>query len=113
MICRAFLIILFIVVIGFASAFSIILEDRGARFNCNESDPIVQEICENKFGGSGAFSSPIDSLRSAFSYMLGGFDFEDLNDGPLPVLLLFIWALFMFIVVIILFNILIAIISER
>jgi Ion transport protein len=87
---RTFLLILATVLCGFANAFFVIL--RKAPFN--------------------SYSTPYTAIRSSFSYMLGGYDLEELDASPTPIMLSILWAAFMMIVSIVLLNVLIAIISD-
>jgi Ion transport protein len=87
---RTFLLILAIVVMGFANAFYVILSK----------------------GPTSSYGTPFLAVRSSFSYMLGGYDLEELDDSRTPVVLSIFWAVFMVIVAIVLLNVLIAIISS-
>jgi Polycystin cation channel len=82
--------ILAIVVVGFANAFYVILSK----------------------GPSTIYSTPYYSVRSAFAYMLGGYDLSELDDGPAPIVSSLLWVVFMIIVAVVLLNVLIAIISD-
>jgi len=89
---RIFLIILFVVVIGFGNAFYVI--------NGGKGDDLE------------AFRSITHSLRTAISYCLGTFELQDLDNSLYPALMTVLWLVFMVVVAIILLNLLIAIISE-
>ncbi|CAM9113723.1 unnamed protein product [Chrysoparadoxa australica] len=97
---RTFLLLLLIVLAGFANAFFLILatgNHQGA-----EEDP----------EGGGSFSTGVRSLRDAYAQMLGDFDLEEMDSGPTPVYLSLLWVTFMMVVAVILLNVLIAIISD-
>jgi peptidoglycan hydrolase CwlO-like protein len=87
---RTFLLILAIVVVGFANAFYAILSK----------------------GPTSNYSTLYLAVRTSFSCMLGGYDLEELDDSTTPVVLSIFWAVFMVIVAIVLLNVLIAIISD-
>jgi Ion transport protein len=87
---RTFLLILAVVVVGFANAFYVILSKTP----------------------HGSYSTPYIAVRSSFSYMLGGYDLDELDASPTPVVLSLLWTVFMIIVSVVLLNVLIAIISD-
>ncbi|KAG5189053.1 Ion transport protein-domain-containing protein, partial [Tribonema minus] len=113
---RTFLVILLVVVVGFANAFYAILGRALTEQECDEkSTSTARASCYEKLaaGPSPSFSSPWKAVRSSLSYMLGGYDLDELDAGSAPVLLSLLWLACMLLVTIILLNVLIAIISER
>jgi Ion transport protein len=89
---RPFILVLAIVVLGFATAFYTILSVNGS------DDPLN-------------YSSPQTALRSSFAYMLGDYELAVLDAGSPQVILSLLWVVFSVIVSILLLNLLIAIIS--
>jgi Ion transport protein len=95
---RAFMLVLAIVVVGFATAFySVLNTDKASSNNASV-------LKYNTVG---------NALRTSFSYMLGTYELAVLDVGPSDVMLSILWAVFSVIVSILLLNILIAIISHN
>jgi Ion transport protein len=93
---RAFMLVLAIVILGFATAFYSILDtDKASSNNASVS----------KYNTVG------NALRASFSYMLGTYELAVLDAGPSDVMLSILWAVFSVIVTILLLNVLIANIS--
>jgi Ion transport protein len=91
-----FMIVLAIVILGFATAFYSILDTDKASSN----------------NASALKYNTVDAaLRTSFSYMLGSYELVVLDAGPSDVMLSILWAVFSVIVSILLLNLLIAIIS--
>jgi archaellum component FlaC len=93
---RSFMLVLAIVVVGFATAFYSVLHTD------NASSSIDSAL---------KYNTVADALRTSFSYMLGTYELAVLDAGPSDVMLSILWAVFSVIVSILLLNLLIAIIS--
>jgi transient receptor potential cation channel subfamily V member 6 len=91
---RAFMLVLVIVVLGFASAFYAMLS------NTESNKPL-------------SYSHPDMAVRTAFAYMLGTYELSVLDAGPSQVMLSILWVIFCVIVPILLLNLLIAVMSEQ
>jgi Ion transport protein len=89
---RAFMVVLAVVVTGFATAFYSILSVK------DSDDPLN-------------YSYPHMAVRTSFAYMLGNYELAVLDVGPSQVMLSILWIVFSVIVSILLLNLLIAIIS--
>jgi Ion transport protein len=95
---RAFMLVLAVVVVGFATAFYSVLSTDKA------SSSIDSTLKYNTVDAA---------LRTSFAYMLGTYELAVLDAGPSDVMLSILWAVFSVIVSILLLNLLIAIISNN
>jgi Ion transport protein len=96
---KSFMLVLAIVVVGFATAFYSILDTD--KVSSSTDDTAL------KYNTVGA------ALRTSFAYMLGDYELAVLDAGPSDVMLSILWVVFTVIVTILLLNILIAIISYK
>eukprot|EP00953_Heterococcus_sp_UTEX-ZZ885_P018953 10587-Heterococcus_DN1.PRE.1 len=94
---RAFMLVLAVVVIGFATAFYSILDTDKTSSNIHDT--------------ALKYNTVDAALRTSFAYMLGDYELAVLDAGPSDVMLSILWVVFSVIVSILLLNLLIAIIS--
>jgi Ion transport protein len=93
---KSFMLVLAIVVVGFATAFYTILDT-------DETSSSIDSALK--------YNTVDAALRTSFAYMLGDYELAVLDAGPSDVMLSILWVVFTVIVTILLLNILIAIIS--
>ena len=108
---RSFMAVLGFVMLGFGQAIFMLIagNDNGA-YDCEYDDEVVCGIGEYEtIENESKFATVTSTLQTLYMMMLGDFNPEHFNGDYLPLALGF---LFMFIVVIIMLNVLIAIVSD-
>jgi Ion transport protein len=97
---RAFMLVLTIVLIGFANAFYTILRTKTYHDTPHEES-------------EGSYSTVYLSLRSVIMYVFAGYNLDELDKGPLKTQLSILLVVFVVIVSVVLLNVLIGIIVNK
>ena len=108
---RSFMFVLGCVIFGFGQAIFMILSGTGgSSYDCEQDNEVICGIGEyESIDNESKFATVRSSLETLYMMMLGDFSPEQFREEQFP---LFLGFLFMFIVVVIMLNVLIAIISD-
>ncbi|KAG5192505.1 hypothetical protein JKP88DRAFT_284329 [Tribonema minus] len=110
---RLILLILLVVLLGFANAFYVILKhpDHPPSACAAETDAALKQLCEGAEPPPGSFSTMWRSVRSVMAYVFGDFDLNELDEGPTPALLSCLWFLLMVLAPVLLLKIIITLLG--
>eukprot|EP00210_Caulerpa_lentillifera_P008054 g7691.t1 len=112
--CLPFLMLSGIILVGFSLALFTLFQQSLHQENSNEHDVEEVDCCESTLDKINAsFGTPIMAMLTLFYAMIGTFDVEIYsNSGNLSPLIVFVFVLYLSIQAIVMFNMLIAIMSD-